>query len=434
MKMHSGVMVTTALVGLAFLSVSADLAAQANAETRGSDNIEVVAHVPLGGSVCDIEIEQEMSRPYAYVCRSGDNAGMDVIDLADPENAKVIQRWRVEDVDIHMGSGGKDMKIFKWNGRDYVVLAIQFRQGGPDNDLGAIIFDVSDLPGEVREVARIQGLQEVGGFHNIFTYKHSNGRALLFATTSTPFAHVYDLGYVVEGRMDEALVARVPNPFPEGRSYHDFYTGYHADSEQDRFYGGGTGGYFVYNVTDLENPELLVSLTGIRGVEWGHTFTPSPDGRYVVAETEYQYAPLRIFDLQPGLDGEVANVNRPISAWTANWENLVHNHEVRWPYVFVSSYLDGLQIFTLSDPEHPKTVGHYDTYLEPEDSGVMSGAWGTDVRNADGLIVVSDMRTGFWAFRMEGFSGWNGLDWGQPNISSAQDWENGPAIQAQTRN
>ena len=434
MKMHSGVMLTTALVGLAFLPASADVAAQANAEKRGSDNIEVVAHVPLGGSVCDIEIEQEMSRPYAYVCRSGENAGVDVIDVADPENAKVIHRWRIEDLNIHMGAGGKDMKIFKWDGRDYVVLAIQFRQGGPDNDLGAIVFDVSGLPGEIREVARIQGLEEVGGFHNIFTYKHSNGRALLFATTSTPFAHVYDLGYVVEGRMDEALVARVPNPFPEGRSYHDFYTGYHADSEQDRFYGGGTGGYFVYNVTDLENPELLVSLTGISGVEWGHTFTPSPDGRYVVAEAEYQYAPLRIFDLQPALDGEVAVVNRPISAWTADWQNLVHNHEVRWPYVFVSGYLDGLQVFTLSDPKHPKTVGHYDTYLEPEDSGVMSGAWGTDVRNADGLIVVSDMRTGFWAFRMEGFSGWNGLDWGQPNISSAQDWENGPAIQAQTRN
>ncbi len=27
---------------------------------------------------------------------------------------------------------------------------------------------------------------------------------------------------------------------------------------------------------------------------------------------------------------------------------------------------------------------------------------------------------------MEGFSGWNGHSWGMPNISSAQDWDNGP--------
>ena len=62
-----------------------------------------------------------------------------------------------------------------------------------------------------------------------------------------------------------------------------------------------------------------------------------------------------------------------------------------------------------------------------------TGGWGVDVRNADGLIVLSDKETGFWAFRVEGFSGWNGLDHGMPNISSVQDWESGPAVQARTR-
>jgi hypothetical protein len=47
---------------------------------------------------------------------------------------------------------------------------------------------------------------------------------------------------------------------------------------------------------------------------------------------------------------------------------------------------------------------------------------------------MSDIETGFWAFKMVGFAGWNGLDWGQPNISSVQDWDNGPAVQARTRN
>ena len=68
---------------------------------------------------------------------------------------------------------------------------------------------------------------------------------LLFSTVSAPHANIYDLGYVVEGRVDEALVANVPVPAEGGRGYHDFYTGYDADSEQDRFYGGGTGGYYV---------------------------------------------------------------------------------------------------------------------------------------------------------------------------------------------
>ncbi len=428
-----------ALLVIVLVGPSAAHAAQWTAEKPGSDNIEVLSHLPLGAdlSVSDIEIEQDMSRPYVYIARevigvSGE-MGMDIIDLHDLRKPKVVDRWRIENQDLHVGAGGKDIKYFKWNDRFYVVLAVQFRQGGPDADLGAIIFDVTDLPDptKVKEVARLREPELLGGFHNIFIYKHSNGRVLLMSTISGPFAHVYDLGYAVEGRAEEALVATIPVPEEYAgsrRGYHDFYAGYHTDTETDRFYGGGTGGYYVYDITDLENPSLLVSLTGINGVSRGHTFTPSPDGRYVIAETEYQYAPLRIFDLQPALDGEVQNIRNPISAWTADWRHLVHNHEVRWPYVFVSGYLDGLQVFSVMDPKNPVTVAYYDTYLPDtdENGGVMAGAWGVDVRNADGLIVISDMSTGFWAFKMEGFDGWNGEQWGYPDISSAQDWDAGP--------
>ena len=111
----------------------------------------------------------------------------------------------------------------------------------------------------------------------------------------------------------------------------------------------------------MRQPKLLTSITGSAGVSSGHTFTPTPDGRYVVDETEYQYAPLRIFDLQPGLDGKVQTVTQPIGAWNADWHDLVHNHEIRWPFVFVSGYEDGLQVFSIVDPKNPMTVGWYYT-------------------------------------------------------------------------
>ena len=94
---------------------------------------------------------------------------------------------------------------------------------------------------------------------------------------------------------------------------------------------------------------------------WGHTFTPTPDGKYAVTETEYQWAPLRIFDLQPGLEGKVQAITQPISVWNWDWNDLPHNHEVRWPYVFVSGYEDGLEVFNMQDPAHPRTVGWYYT-------------------------------------------------------------------------
>jgi len=99
----------------------------------------------------------------------------------------------------------------------------------------------------------------------------------------------------------------------------------------------------------------------------------------------------------------------------------------------------------MMDPTNPYTVGYYDTYDGPNQEGccnpawltgeskspqahggVDNGAFGVQVRNADGLIVISDMTTGFWAFHMDGFDGWNGHQWGLPNISSAQDWDHGP--------
>ncbi|MGI9628640.1 MAG: LVIVD repeat-containing protein [Longimicrobiales bacterium] len=426
------------------LSVVAAPAVQAqwSASDPGSDNMEVLGHLPLGHrlSVADMDLEQELDRPYAYVARmvygTEGPKGMDIISLADPERPELLYEWRIENQDLHQRTGGMDVKHFKVDGRYYVVQSLQFGQGGPDPDLGAVILDVTGLPdpSTVREVARLREPDIPGGFHNIFIYKHSDGRVLLFTTARGPYSLVYDLGMIVNGDVENAQVARVPVPESgEGsgsqRSYHDFYVGYHPDTGEDRFYGGGTGGYYVYDVSNLDDIQLRVSLNGVSGVRYGHTFTPSPDGRYVIAETEYQYAPIRIFDLQPALDGDVTNISNPISAWTADWENLVHNHEVRWPYVFASGYLDGLQIFSLMDPENPVTVGYYDTYVGPpnkERYSMFNGAFGVDIRNEDGLIVISDMSTGLWTFKMEGFNGWNGEQWGVPNISSAQNWDEGP--------
>ena len=440
--------VATLAAGLA-LAASAPAAAQQDGhEPRGSDNVSVVAHVPLEGgpsNAADVELEQDLSRPFAYVSRaryaSSGVIGLDVVDLSDPAGARVIHTWRIRNAELHRGPGALDPKLFQLDDRHYLVQSFQFAQGGPDAELGAVVFDVTDLPDDPpEEVARISYGGSPGGFHNIFMYHHSDDRALLFATTTDDHVNVYDMRRVVEGE-DSTLVAEIPvpeNPIGEALGfdgYHDFYVGWHPPSRQDRFYGGGAGGYYVFDVTELDRPELLASVTGVPGVNWGHTITPSPDGRYIVTETEYQYAPLRIFDLKPALDGEVENVDYPVSVWTADWHNLPHNHEMRWPYVFVSAYEDGLQVFEMTEPEDPKTVAWYDTYPGPHapNSGACStcaGAFGVDVRDADGLVVLSDDTTGFWAFRMEGFGGWDGDFWGVPDVSSAQDWQNAPGSRA----
>ena len=423
---------------------------------QGSSNVTILSHIPLGGpfSGGDVEIEQELARPFAYMSRMTDK-GTDMIDLREPTRAKVIYTWRVEDAELHQGAGAMDNKYFKLRGRYYDVQSLQFGRSGPNADLGAVVFDVTSLPDAsgVSEVGRIRLPETPGGVHNIFMYKHSDGRALLFATIaaqmSTPHgANIYDMEKFLAGDPVHGLVGRMPLPEPRGApgGYHDMYVAYDPATRQDRFYGGGPevtmkGGYYVYDITHIDEPRLITSVVGAAGQTGAHTFVATPDGRYALTASPVEESPIRVFDLKPGLDGEVTNITRPIGAWAADWKNLSHNAEIRWPYVFFSSYEDGFQVINMMDPTNPYTVGYYDTFDGPHRiqgwgagrnsrgtnvGTVFNGGFGVDVRNADGLIVVGDMRTGFWALKLDGFDGWNGHSWGMPNVSSAQDWDNGP--------
>ena len=433
--------------------LSAPVAAPAQIKApgeEGSRNIHIQSHIPLGKSftIGDVEIEQELSRPYAYVARTFGEAGFDLIDMKDPKKSRKLFSWRIENPELHMGIGGSDGQYFKHKGRYYYAESMQFMQGGPDADLGVVVFDVTGLPdtSKIKETHRIRIKDPsagLGGFHTLSPYKHSDGRVILFATSMFGPAIVYDLGRIVDGGSADPI-GKVPNgPDPNNKQgYHDFYIAYDPGTKQDKLYGAGLDvGYFVYDVTRPEDAKLLTSITGIAGSNGNHTFMATPDGRYAVTQMEYQYAPMRIFDLKPGLDGQVKTISRPIGAWMANWKLASHNNELRWPYVFVASFNDGLQVVNMMDPTNPYTVGYYDTHSGRLEDGFdinmttggitpatnfLNGLWGVDVRNSDGLVVVSDFRTGFWSFKMDGFDGWNGHQWGMPNISSAQDWDNGP--------
>ena len=304
----------------------------------GSPNIRVVSHLPIRGfvQVADVEIEQEPARPFVYVSRMRlltNEAGFTLVSIKDPAKPRVLYNWQIENSELHdQGLGGIGSKYFKLRGRYYYVQSFQFGQSGPNADLGAVVFDVTGLPdtSKIKEVGRIRVPEWVNGFHNIFAYKHSDGRVLLFAAFAGAgsYAYVYDMEKFLDGDKQQGLIGRIPVPsdpltsvYIPGytrpiriRGYHDMYVGYDPATHQDKFYGPGSGGYYVFDVTRPEEPKLLTSISGAAGIPFGHTFTPDPTGRYAVAETEYQTAPLRIFDLKPGLEGKVETITRPIGA------------------------------------------------------------------------------------------------------------------------
>src|SRR5688572_16651573 len=74
---------------------------------RGSRNMKVLSHIPLGGflHVSDLEMEQELSRPYVYVNKRFVPTGIDIINIKDPAKAYVMYQWRIENPELHQGSG-----------------------------------------------------------------------------------------------------------------------------------------------------------------------------------------------------------------------------------------------------------------------------------------------------------------------------------------
>src|SRR6185436_15571789 len=161
---------------------------------QGSSNVKLVGTVTIP-RMTDLEVEQELSRPYAYVSVGG---GFHIINLKNPRQAYSMYSWNIENPELHRG-GALGPAYLKSKGRYYFAQSYQYGAGSPDNDLGAIIFDVTGLPdtSKVKEVARIRVPDVPGGFHEEYSYKHSDGRALLFETTTGHNAYIYDIDQVV---------------------------------------------------------------------------------------------------------------------------------------------------------------------------------------------------------------------------------------------
>src|SRR5207302_4888080 len=233
----------------------------------------------------DITIEQELSRPYIYIAHRLIPSGIEIISIKDPSKPVLLWSSYVKNAELHKGAGALNPMYIKSHGRYYLTNSYQFAQGGADVDLGGVVWDVTGLPdtSKIKMVAEMRDPEHPGGFHESYAYKHSNGEALLITQASGMFADVWDIDQVVaagKGDPQTGLVGRVPVPVDSGAirsmtammqgfapprragdtsstaapvrtpripGYHDFYVAYDPATHQDKFYGAGLGGYFVYD-------------------------------------------------------------------------------------------------------------------------------------------------------------------------------------------
>ena len=228
-----------------------------------------MSHIPLGGAatVGDIEMEQELSRPYVYLARlSGyeHEIGFTIVSIKDPAHAKRIYDWRIENRELMGDQPNRGLRgvTFKLKNRYYYVSRSRFGQGSPDADLGAIVFDVTGLPDtdQVKEVAPDPEPGSPGGFHDELRLQAFQRRALLFTTIRRPMRqHLRHRQVVAAGDAERRARSRRSRSRSSPDAYRSAATTTSTSPTTRRptrtsSTAPGSGGYYVYDITDLKNP------------------------------------------------------------------------------------------------------------------------------------------------------------------------------------
>src|SRR5215472_6047114 len=94
---------------VSLLASALPLLAQHPPGEQGSSNMRIATHIPMA-SASDIKIEQELSRPYAYVSTGGPGGvGFDIVSVKDPLRATTLYHWRIDNPQLHQGGGTATM-------------------------------------------------------------------------------------------------------------------------------------------------------------------------------------------------------------------------------------------------------------------------------------------------------------------------------------
>ena len=161
-------------------------------------------------------------------------------------------------------------------------------------------------------------------------------------------------------------------------------------------------GLFIYDFSDTDNPQLLGSLEEYEDQGYNHSGWLSEDGStYVFVDELPNGMRMKVCDVSNLPDIDV------VSFLHADMDSddpftIPHNLMIRNNYVYVSHYVDGLQIFDISERENPVKAGYYDTYPHEIDSvdyslqDFFNGAWGVYALLPSGRILISDMTYGLF--------------------------------------
>ena len=146
----------------------------------------------------------------------------------------------------------------------------------------------------------------------------------------------------------------------------------------------------IVSIADPANPVVLSGFDDPG--TFTHSFSTSPDLKYLFVADEKDGYPMRTFNIEDIYDPEEVNT------YSANLVSLVHNPYTDGIFTTISHNTEGLRILDTRDPALLYEVGFYDTYTG--ESGGFSGLWSACPYLPSGRIIGADRTRGLmvWSF------------------------------------
>ncbi|MGE0883923.1 MAG: choice-of-anchor B family protein [Blastocatellales bacterium] len=349
------------------------------------------------------------SREYALQCNS---FGLHIIDVTDPYAPFRVQFidmsggvnppkgriWR--DVDIHTdpGSGKTYAYIGAQSNGNLWVVDLSYLSGLTPHSV-----DSNPIP-----PAGIADRGRTNYGHTVFV---NDGLGLLFMNTanngSTLGCQIFDL---LQNPFDPPLIASWSG---SGRDCHDSYARANVPGSGGKDLLYSADGYATrYRVIDITNirttgtTTLLGESAPVSGI-YAHSNWPTEDSQYLFAFDEFNVRDIGVYDISNPVNPTQVNAFQWSGDATAN--SRIHNGQVRGKYLLTAYYEAGFRAFDVSNPFNPVEVGKYETWRDPDGDGNFNqsitgnynGAWNVHVFLPSGNVLLSDMKSGTFIFRVD---------------------------------
>ncbi|TSC23217.1 LVIVD repeat-containing protein [Corallococcus sp. Z5C101001] len=330
-----------------------------DAQSSGSAAMRLVSEsaVPLGDSV-DVYVTQG----HAYVVslpRGKEPGGLSVFNVTDPAHPTLVTTLSLPNDSYWNGVWAKDNALYIASG-----------------DSGVIVYDITQpaAPQYIRALP--------GGAIDVHTVFVDGDR--LYAMSPAPNGEtlIFDVAAPLEPR----LLGRVSVPRTDVTSYpHD------AFAYQDRLYINHST--FGYTVVDVTRPDVtpVLGRYAFAG-QYSHANAVGTfNGRTIAFEGGERFgAHLRVLDVtDPARIRLIAQVKKRA-------QTSIHNMVLNGTRLYVAWYHEGVRVFDVADPEHPKEVAAFDSFVEAHPRSTDSlyqGAIGIRVPG-DGYVYAVDLSRG----------------------------------------